>query len=64
MRILIGLIILALAACALLTAHQHKPFPLFVDASANRVEMADQYACIRLLTPYRVTTEPKPIVRT
>lgn len=60
---LAALIILTIMACALLAAHQRKPFELLIDASANRVEMADQYSCMRLFTPYRVTTE-QPITRT
>jgi hypothetical protein len=31
LRAAVALIILAIAACALVSAHQHKPFPLLVD---------------------------------
>lgn len=60
---------------ALLSAHQHKPFETLIDAqspgvwpkyaAANRVEMVDQYACMRLVVPYQVTDERrKGVTRT
>lgn len=34
MRFAIALIVLTIFACAALASHQHKPFPLLVDADA------------------------------
>jgi hypothetical protein len=64
-----ALIILVIAACAVLSSHASKPFELRIDGpedarpaawptnAAARVEMIDQHACMRLMVPYRVTTE-------
>lgn len=77
MRVAVTLIILALAACAMLSAHAHKPFELRIDSGPGvwptnaaasdetRMEWSDQLACMRLLVPYRVTTDqPQTITRT
>lgn len=77
MRIAVALIILTIAACALLAAHAHKPFELRIDANPGalptnaaasdetRMEWSDQLACMRLIVPYRVTTDqPRTISRT
>lgn len=37
MRLLVGLLILSLAACALLAAHERKPFELLIDAQSPGV---------------------------
>ena len=44
-RAAVALIILAIAACALLSAHQHKPFPLLVDEAE-----AASIVCVPVMT--------------
>jgi hypothetical protein len=69
-RAAVALIVLLLAACAMLSSHAHKPFELRIDdpdakpaawptnaAAEPRMEWSDQYACMRLIVPYEVTTE-------
>lgn len=68
-RIIVLTIIAGLILAALYVANASKPIelPLVIDAqrpgvwgtyaAANRFEMIDQHACMRLMVPYRVTTE-------
>lgn len=77
MRLYVLLIIALLAVIAAAVAFAAKPLdpPVLIDAQSpgvwptyaatNRVEMIDQYSCMRLLAPYRVRTErPDEEVRT
>lgn len=59
LRAAVALIILAIAACALLSAHQHKPFPLLVDEAE-----ATSIVCNPVLVPDARTQRAKRISRT
>lgn len=44
---------------------EHSPGVWPKYAAANRVEMSDQFACMRLVVPYAITSErPKGVTRT
>lgn len=77
MRLYAALIGLALMTIATIASFAAKPIevPTMIDAqspgvwpkyaAANRVELTDSYACMRLVVPYEVTTGPrKGVVRT
>lgn len=66
-----AIIILAFAVIAATVGLAQKPLEpqLRIDpqspgvwpkyAASTRIEMIDQYACMRLIAPYQVTTEPR-----
>lgn len=58
MRLLVALIILTLIACAALSAHSHKPFPLLVDAAKP---MGEAKANL-LIAPCPLTPQNIPIL--
>ena len=65
LRAAVALIILAIAACALLSSYQHRPFPLQVDANSRPENAAVVSPNAMICRPLIIhgPQNPKPITR-